>query len=156
TNQAGVIDKFNQAAQSMFGYQRGEVKGQPFHCLLALPKGEAPPLKLEELVKGQKFRPLELGSGLSQVKEGTKGARVDLGRNISPTTVLFRRVQGGVTEFVGRRKDGSLFPLELSVSEVALNKQRSFTIIARDITERKKAEDQIRQLNQELEARVQR
>lgn len=45
-------------------------------------------------------------------------------------------------EVMGARKDGSTFPLELSVSEVRLNDRRIFTGIARDISERKQAEEQ--------------
>lgn len=43
-------------------------------------------------------------------------------------------------EVVGRRKDGTLFPMELSVSEVNLANRRMFTGFVRDITERKAAE----------------
>ena len=44
-------------------------------------------------------------------------------------------------EVMGRRKDGSLFPLEISVSEMWLGGQRYFTGILRDITARKQAEE---------------
>jgi PAS domain S-box-containing protein len=43
-------------------------------------------------------------------------------------------------EVVGRRKDGTIFPMDLSVSEVQLAKRRIFTGFVRDITERKAAE----------------
>jgi len=43
-------------------------------------------------------------------------------------------------EVVGRRKDGSTFPMDLSVSEVHLASRRIFTGFVRDITERKEAE----------------
>lgn len=43
-------------------------------------------------------------------------------------------------EVVGRRKDGTLFPMDLSVSEVNLANRRMFTGFVRDITERKAAE----------------
>ena len=42
---------------------------------------------------------------------------------------------------MGRRKDGSLFPLEIAVSEMWLGGQRYFTGILRDITARKQAEE---------------
>ncbi|MDA8328211.1 MAG: PAS domain S-box protein [Betaproteobacteria bacterium] len=44
-------------------------------------------------------------------------------------------------EVVGRRKDGSIFPMEISVSEMRLGGQRYFTGILRDISARKHAEE---------------
>src|SRR5919108_3072968 len=41
-------------------------------------------------------------------------------------------------EVVGRRKDGSTFPMELAVSEFHIGEHRYFTGIVRDITERKR------------------
>ena len=43
-------------------------------------------------------------------------------------------------EVVGRRKNGTVFPMDLSVSEVRLADRRLFTGFVRDITERKEAE----------------
>ena len=46
-------------------------------------------------------------------------------------------------EVVGLRSDGSNFPMDLAVSEYPLDGRRVFTGIVRDITERKRAEDQL-------------
>lgn len=43
-------------------------------------------------------------------------------------------------EVVGRRKDGSVFPIDLAVSEFRLGDVRYFSGLVRDITERKQAE----------------
>lgn len=43
-------------------------------------------------------------------------------------------------EVVGKRKDGSTFPMELAVSEMRQNGQRMFVGITRDITDKKQAE----------------
>ncbi|MCL4523271.1 MAG: PAS domain S-box protein [Acidobacteria bacterium] len=50
----------------------------------------------------------------------------------------------GVKEFAGLRSDGERFPIEISVSELAGNGEVQFVIVARDITERKQAEEAIR------------
>jgi len=51
-----------------------------------------------------------------------------------------RKIIGIGREVVGRRKNGEVFPLDLSVSEVALADRRIFTGFVRDITERKRSE----------------
>jgi PAS domain S-box-containing protein len=53
-------------------------------------------------------------------------------------------------EVVGQRKDGTVFPMDLSVGEVKLAHCRLFTGIIRDITERKRAESKLAELAQTL------
>ncbi|MCS6851866.1 MAG: PAS domain S-box protein [Gemmataceae bacterium] len=65
-----------------------------------------------------------------------------------------KRIIGIGREVVGRRKDGSTFPMELSVAEARWGNRRAFVGIIRDITERKRAEEALRQTNASLESAV--
>lgn len=51
------------------------------------------------------------------------------------------KVVGISREMVGQRRDGSVFPIDLGVSEFVLQGKRLFTGIIRDITERKRADE---------------
>jgi PAS domain S-box-containing protein len=69
------------------------------------------------------------------------------------------RVIGKTVELVGRKEDGTEFPLELSLSSWTLGDRTYFTGILRDISERKRAEEtlrlyaaQLESANKELEA----
>ncbi|HOL04793.1 MAG TPA: response regulator [Syntrophorhabdaceae bacterium] len=53
------------------------------------------------------------------------------------------KVIGARIEIVGRRKDGGIFPMEISVSEVKIGDRRIFTGLLRDITERKQTEEEL-------------
>jgi two-component system CheB/CheR fusion protein len=63
------------------------------------------------------------------------------------------RIIGKSREVVGRRKDGTTFPLDLAVSEFHDGKGPGFVGILRDITRRKQAEEEERRHHAEL-ARV--
>ncbi|CAO3419305.1 hybrid sensor histidine kinase/response regulator [Azospirillum doebereinerae] len=63
-----------------------------------------------------------------------------------------RHIIGAGREVEGRRKDGSTFPLDLSVAEWRAGKRRLFTGIMRDITARKAAEETILRARDEAEA----
>jgi two-component system, LuxR family, sensor kinase FixL len=61
-----------------------------------------------------------------------------------------RRIIGIGRVVVGERKDGSTFPLELSVGEMAAGPRRYFTGFIRDLTERQKTEARLQELQAEL------
>ncbi|MCB1531254.1 MAG: PAS domain S-box protein [Alphaproteobacteria bacterium] len=62
-----------------------------------------------------------------------------------------KQIIGVGREVQGRRKDGTVFPLDLSVSEVNVDGRKIYSGIVRDITLRKQAEDEIMRSNAELE-----
>jgi PAS domain S-box-containing protein len=57
-------------------------------------------------------------------------------------------------EIVARRKNGTVFPMDLSVSEVRLADRRLFTGFIRDITERKRLEKEILDISEREQRRI--
>ena len=57
-------------------------------------------------------------------------------------------------ETFARKKDGTLFPIDLSVSEVKLSDRRIFTGFIRDITERKRLEKEILEISEREQHRI--
>ncbi len=64
------------------------------------------------------------------------------------------RIIGIGREVSGRRKDGRVFPMDLSVSEVRLADRRLFTGFVRDITERKQLEKEILEISDREQRRI--
>lgn len=61
-----------------------------------------------------------------------------------------RRIIGIGRIVVGRRKDGTTFPMELAIGELRLQDRRLFTGFIRDITERQQAERRLQDLQAQL------
>ncbi|MCK5432197.1 MAG: PAS domain S-box protein, partial [Gammaproteobacteria bacterium] len=57
------------------------------------------------------------------------------------------KIIGNSREVFGKRKDGTVFPMNLAVSEAQHGKQRTFTGILRDISVSKEAEGQLRKFS---------
>ncbi len=74
---------------------------------------------------------------------------VDIGQQLKDA-----QAKGLVREMLGVRKDESSFPVELAISETHLDDAVTYTLLVRDITERKNVQEQTRQWTIELEQRV--
>ena len=72
-------------------------------------------------------------------------------RGFQDSDVVARRM-GERSTILGRRKDGSEFPAEASISKVDVDGQTTFTVIMRDVTRRALIEQQIKMSLQEKEA----
>lgn len=64
------------------------------------------------------------------------------------------RIIGIGREAMGMKKDGTIFPIRLAVSEVQLANRRMFIGIVHDLTEVKEANQRYRELNEELENKI--
>ena len=54
-----------------------------------------------------------------------------------------KRIIGQILELTGIRKDGSLFPLELGVSDIHLPNRRMFIGVVRDTSEKRRIQQQL-------------
>ena len=116
-NAEGNIVVANAQIESLFGYRRQELLGQPSEMLLP-----------------ERVRAIH-----PKHRDGYLAA---------PET----RMMGSGLELYARRKDGSEFPVDISLSAMETEHGRTAISIIRDITERKRAEESLRQRLAELEA----
>ncbi len=65
-----------------------------------------------------------------------------------------KKIIGIGREVRGKKKDGTIFPFRLAISEVALEDRKIFTGIIHDLTREKEAENQLREYSGKLEMRV--
>ncbi|HXI35287.1 MAG TPA: PAS domain S-box protein, partial [Burkholderiales bacterium] len=91
-----------------------------------------------------------LGSALDRFLPARfRGAHHGHVESFGRTGVTSRRM-GDVTTLWALRADGEEFPIEASISQAAEEGKRYFTVILRDITVRKQAEDGLKASQQEL------
>jgi len=101
----GIIQNFNRAAESIFGYDSSEVVNRNVKILMPEPYTT------------------EHDGYLSRYHATGEAHVIGIGREVT-----------------GRRKDGSVFPLELAVSKMIIDDKPLYSGIVRDITARKQAE----------------
>ena len=120
----GLIEEANRAAAKMFGMD-----------------------KPEELV-GRRVSDL-IADPLPKENSGGFAANDPLASISAPSrgSPFFDAVRG-------RRKDGSVFWIEVTLRPVALRDRQVVTCVFRDVSQRRAAEEQIRQMNEDLENRV--
>jgi signal transduction histidine kinase/DNA-binding response OmpR family regulator len=132
-DQTGRIEHANAAAEEMFGTGPGGLIGTKVQKLMKLP---------QHLQAGVILKPSSTGSGGAAAQHG------------GTVTQLCNAVKTPGEEHRGLRQDGSTFWMEVTFSQVPLEDRRIITGIFRNVTQRKLAEERIRHLNDELDARV--
>jgi PAS domain S-box-containing protein len=88
---------------------------------------------------------LALGSHIERfVPQRFRADHADHIRNFGTTNTTRRRM-GRLNSIFGVRSNGAEFPVEASISQAEVNGEKLFTVILRDITDRRRADEEFRQ-----------
>ncbi|MEG3123380.1 PAS domain-containing sensor histidine kinase [Sphingomonas sp. GB1N7] len=90
-----------------------------------------------------------VGGNVTQLMPATDRAAHD-GHLTTYRATGVRHIIGSTRALTGVRRNGETFPMELSVGETSSGGQRIFTGFIRDLTERQRAEQRLRELQSEL------
>lgn len=90
-----------------------------------------------------------VGQSLDQlIPERYRGVHRGFVRGFGEQSVTRRAMSERGAELYGLRRSGKEFPMEASISQIQLSGQKFFTVILRDITDRKLALDELRESEQ--------
>lgn len=123
----GRIESFNRAAMVIFGFKAEEVMGKDVSIL-----------GLDSIA--DKLKPFPTG--------------VQSWSSAAWHVALQRRLEGRPDSRrapMGRRKDGTAFPIEVSIAEIDFRNERLKSVIVRDVSDREADRKRILELNAELE-----
>ena len=115
-DEGGLIQAFNAAAQSLFGWSSAEVVGRNVSVLMPAEYGH----RHDQYIR--------------HYLEGGPARIIGIGREVS-----------------GLRKDGTTFPMHLSVGEAMVEGARTFIGICHDLSARHKLMDEVHEARQEAE-----
>jgi len=128
----GIVESAMDAIITVDGSQRIVVFNSAAERVFGWPRAEA------------------LGAPLSLfIPERFRGVHTDHIAEFGRTGASSRRM-AGARVVVGLRRNGEEFPIEASISRVAEGAEKYFTVILRDVTERKHAEEALQASREEL------
>ncbi len=119
------ITLFNQGAERIFGYTAAEVLGKPLDILLP-----------QSAIAAHRSHVQNFGASSGKARR--------MGEHALRTADERRPI-------FGRRKDGTEFPAEASISKLSQGGETIFTVILRDISEQKEAEETLQRLSHQNE-----
>ncbi len=117
TDDLGLVESFNTAAEDLFGYQEKEIVGKNIKLLMPQP--------YQDKHDGYLKRYRDSGGSSS--------------------------VMGVARELEGQRKDGTVFPLDLTTSVIFVGEQRKFIGVIQDMTAHKHDEMKLKKAKEKAE-----